>query len=30
MVIETNRRNDFRVFPTREKALDWIIQISTQ
>jgi PadR family transcriptional regulator, regulatory protein AphA len=27
MVIETNRRNDFRVFPNREEALKWVDRI---
>lgn len=27
MVLETNRRNDFRVFPNREDALAWISRI---
>jgi PadR family transcriptional regulator, regulatory protein AphA len=24
MVLETNRRNDFRVYPNRDDALEWI------
>ncbi len=24
MVIETNRRNDFRVFPSRDEAVSWL------
>jgi len=28
MVSETNRGNQFRVFPTREAAMDWIVKIN--